>query len=238
MKRIRVFAGLFWMLCIFVCSACGRKNHLQLNEIVVKMLAEEKVQHSFVISIGEYDSYKVDLKTPQITIEEYEANFAEETKTFGELSDELVREEFGFDSIEEYRKDVDEKYLEHLKIMRIFSAREEIINYLLDITEFDLDEDDITEFAKLMVYKEQNYSIMFGYETFDDYLTEELQISEDQFLQKCYDEAREKIKVYLVIGTIAEQNNIAVPDKEDIYEAYQDLENEVYDLFMVVDPDF
>ncbi|MBR5677775.1 MAG: hypothetical protein IKX20_06530 [Paludibacteraceae bacterium] len=238
MKRKRLVAGFLVMVCLIISTACGKKDHLQLNGIVTKMLAEEKVQHSFVVSLGEYDSFMVRLQTPQVTAEEYDANYAEESEGCDELTDEFVKNEFGFDSVAEYRKDVDEKYLEHLKILRILSARKEIINHLLDIAEFDLNEDDITEFAKQMVFKEQNYSVLYGYVNFNDYLTEELQITEDQFLQKCYDEAREQIKVYLLIGTIAEQNHIDIPETEDIREAYQELENKVYGLFMEIDPDF
>ena len=226
------------LLAILSLTACGDKEPIGVNKVVSEMLAGEKVSHCYVVSLGDYHSFKVQLRTPQVSEEEYLKNFNSETETIGELTDEYVRNELGYSSIEEYRKEVDKSYLEHLKVMAIFDARSKINDYLLDIAVFHLDENDIAEFSKRMVYKEQNYSILFGYESFEEYLSEELQLTEKQFLQRCYEEAEREIKKCLLIGTVAELEKIVVPEGEDLNITYQELESEVYDLFMEVDSDF
>lgn len=225
-------------LLIFLTVSCGKDERLELNKTVVELLKEEKATQCYVRSIGDYSSYAVQVKTPQVTEKEYYENFLEETKGYGDLTEEFVRTELGFDSIEKYKKDVDQRYLEHLKVLQILSAREKIITYLLGITEFDLNADDIAEVSKQMVYKEQNYAVLYGYESFDDYLREELKLTEQQFLQRCYADAENEVKKCLLIGAIAEREKVVVPEGEDIYATYQNLENAVYELFMDVDPDF
>lgn len=233
--RQRIVLYIVLMVVFLSASSCGKSNHLKVEESVRDMMKEEKLEHCYITSIGDYKSFKVHLYTPQVSEEEYELNFVEEA---GENVDAGYIEKLGFDSIEDYRNDVDKKYMEHLKIQRILSARAEIINFLLGTARFELDESEVAEFSKRMVYQEQNYSLLFGYDSFEDYLSEELQMTEKQFLQKCYDDAELEIKKCLIIGAIAEKESISILLGEDLYDTYQNIENAVYDLFMEPDSDF
>ena len=78
----------------------------------------------------------------------------------------------------------------------------------------------------------------------EEYCSTILEISYDDFFDYCYDEGEYLIKTYLVIGVVAfdelsehTRNNVPTDD-EDIYISYQEIENQVYDIFINTDDDF
>ncbi len=238
MRYKKTVLAVLIFLFVLLTASCGKDERIPINKTVADLLSEEKATNCSVVSLGDYSSFTVQVNSPKVTAKEYDENFTEETKGYGDLTEDFVRTEFGFGTIDEFKKDVDRRYLEHLKVLQILSAREKIITYLLGIAQFDLSDDDIAEVVQANGLQEQNYAVLYGYETFDDYLREEFNLSEEQFLQKCYAQAENEVKKCLLIGAVAERENVVVQEGEDIYATYQDLENAVYELFMDVDADF
>ena len=68
-----------------------------------------------------------------------------------------------------------------------------------------------------------------------------LKVSYDDFFDKCYEEGERLIKIYLVVGAISELEGIEISEykeEKDIYLQYQELENEVYGLFIKAETGF
>lgn len=238
MRNKRITILLLFVVLLLALTSCGKDEPLGLDKTVAEILSEEGVSHCVISSIGDYSALKLKIDIPVISEEEYQSNFVSETEHYGELSEERVREEFGYDTIEQYKAEIDRRYLEHRKVEIILRARNEIIDSLLGDAKFELDEDEVANYSKRMVYKEENLSILFGYDSFEDYLRYELEVTKEQFLRNCYAEAEDEIKRSLLVGAIAKKEGIEVPQDEDIFLTYQDLENAVYGLFMDVEEGF
>lgn len=48
----------------------------------------------------------------------------------------------------------------------------------------------------------------------EEYIADELHMTEDEFYQMCYEEGLEEVKSFLVIGAVAEEEDIQVTEKE------------------------
>ena len=211
-------------------TGCGKKA-LKVSGIISEILNKEGIKKSSVVSVGDYKKFKRSFSEIVFREDEFDRYIEENFGKYGELSDELVSEEFGFDSLEEFYEAKKEEYLNHLKIEQILEARDETINYLISIAEFELDDEEVANYSKQFVYSEQNYSLLFGYDSFDEYLKEERGMSEEAFLQECIENGTRELKKVLIIGAVSYKENLeeGIDTSDDM--RFQDLENNFYDFF-------
>lgn len=231
------FLVLFGVLALLFCS-CGKETRLPVSPIVSELMEKIGVSHCYINKLGDYHTYKQELHVPVFTDDEVTAAFQKEISVYGELTDEVVKAELDFESLSDYEEYFRRQYVEQAKIDLIFAARCAVEEYLLSIAEFQLDEKEVAEYSRHLVYREENLSTIYGYNSFEEYLREELKLTEDQFLQKCITDGEKEIKKYLVIGAVANLENITIDSQEDVEAKYQELENAVYESFFIVDEGF
>lgn len=198
----------------------------------------ERINGCCIVALCDYRSVSIKLDTPTVTDADFEKYYNDELKYDDSLSDQIIQEQFGYNNINEYKKALREEYEEHLRIVEIFSAREEILDYLIANSKFELDEEEVANYAKEIVFMSKNEAIMNGYDDLDEYIENELNISKEQFFSQCTEKGKYEICTYLVIGAIAEREKLEIPKGEDIYETYQNMENKVYSIFLETDSDF
>lgn len=214
---------------IFV--GCGKEKTLKVSGIVSGILEKEGIRKSAIVSVGDYKNFKKCFSDITFREDEFDRYIEENYGKYGELSGEIVSEEFGFESLEEFYEAKKEEYLNHLEIEQILAARDETIEYLISISSFRLDDEEVANYSKQFVYSEQNYALIFGYDSFDEYLREERGLSEEAFLRECIESGTRELKRVLVIGAVSYQegldNGIDVNDEM----RFQELENNFYDFF-------
>ena len=225
-------------MIILSLTSCQQLNSVELSSVTEAILQSYGVEKSSITSIGDYDLIHIELSAPNFDDEGFKVYFDEVYSSFGKLTDEFVEKQFGFDSVEELVEDEKEQYAGHLRTMAIYEAEAEVINKLLLEATFQLDEKEVAEYSKQIVYREQNFSTLFGYDSFDEYVEEELGYSESQFLQNCITQGEKEMKRYLVVGAIAKKENLDADVNENTPEAYAWLENQVFDLFISYSDDF
>ena len=230
---------LFWtILIILSLTSCQQSDSMELSSVTETILQSYGVEKSSITSIGDYDLIHVELSAPSFDEEGFEVYFDEVYSSFGQLTDKFVEEQFGFNSVEELKEDEKEQYLGHLRTMALYEAEAEVIEKLLAEASFQLDEKEIADYSRQIVYRQENFSNLFGYDSFDDYVEEELGYSESQFLQNCITQGEEEMKRYLVVGAIAKKENLDADLNENTPDAYAYLENQVFDMFISYSDDF
>lgn len=234
-KRIVLFV--FFLICFLICS-CGKSTEVDIHEEVKCLMEEQKISNCRIVSLCDYKKISKYLNTPKVSDENFYQYLEETIEDFSEEKERMILEDLGYSSKEEFEKVMRKEYLEHLKIMEIFNARDEVLNELIDNSEFEYDEKEVAEFSKGILCSYENQGLMYGYTELEPYVQEELNMTMDQFLEMCLDSAKREIATYLVVGAIAEQEEVENTKLDDIYETYMNLENSVYDLFIDADEDF
>ena len=234
-KRIVLFMLL--VICFFAC-ACDKRTRVDIHEEVKCLMEKEKISNCCIVCLCDYKKISKYLNSPKVSDEDLDQYLKEELEFFSEEKEEMILKDMGYSSKEEFEKVMREQYIEHLKIMEIFNARDEVLNELIDNSKFEYDDKEVADFAQGIVYSYENEAMMYGYTELEPYVQEEMNMTMDQFLEMCLEKSKREISTYLVVGAIAEQEKIENEKFEDIYETYLNLENSVYDLFIDSDDDF
>ena len=226
------------LLISFLSYSCGKSNQVNIHEEVKQLMEEKKLSNCRIVSLCDYKEISKYLNTPKVSDEEFYNYLKKEFEGYSKENAEIIWEDLGYSSNEEFEKVTRKQYIEHLKIMEIFNARDEVLNELIDGSKFELDEKEVADFAKGIVYSYENAELMFGYAELEPYVQEELNMTMDQFFELCLEKSRKTIENYLVMGAIAEIEGIEITKLDDVNETFMNLENSVYDLFIDADEDF
>lgn len=128
--------------------------------------------------------------------------------------------------------------IEEKKIELIVNARKEILDKLLDLSEFLIDEDEIMEYSLEIIQGYEMEAYLYNM-SLSDYSEKILGIPYYKFFEMCYEESELIIKTYLIIGAISEKEKFTDEyNEENIYLQYQELENNVYSLFIKAEEGF
>jgi len=123
------------------------------------------------------------------------------------LDDEFVEDHLGYESLDIFYERVYEQLL-------VQEVREKEISYmdkLISESEFDLLEEKVIENAVAIYY---SYGEMVNVKDSDESQVTYLGIPEDELYDHCYIESENELKYYLVIGAIAEAENLSVTEDE------------------------
>ena len=226
------------LICGVCLCSCTKKQSFEISEEVQTVLEKYGVTKSHITSLCDYTNLSKTVAVPDMDDAEFEKAFEEDIAEFEPLTDQFVQEAFGFQTVEEFKEDERKNFLEHLKIMAIFEARGEVMNYLIEHSEFVLDEVEVAEYSKSKIYAYENEGIMYGYDDLETYVQEGMNLTMDQFMENCVQESEYEMKKYLVIGAITQKEHMEVERSDDSYATYQKVENQFYSLFLKADDDF
>ena len=135
-----------------------------------------------------------------------------------ELTDEWVKEEMGYDTIEEYRASVKASMQEEEQSMFEGDVREELLTELMQRCEVaEVPQDRLEELINSQQSYYQYYASMFGME-FDAFLAQFMGMDSAQFTEVLTTDMTNYLKQCLVLDKIAELEELEVSEED--YEAY------------------
>lgn len=211
---------------------------------VKSMLEYLSISDCYIKSVGDYTDISYELSSPEISDDEIQ-EYIESVKTeyaIENLTDAFVSEKFECDSVGEFNEVIESKLLEQKKVEMILSTRQRINEELLNRSTFDLNADIVAQYSLEVVNSYETDAYLYGM-TLEEYCSNILEVSYDDFFELCYEEGENLIKTYLVIGVIAfneldQTDTESATDEQDIYYTYQEIENQVYDMFIETDDNF
>ena len=233
---IVIVAVLFFPVCLAGCKS----QPLQLNAIIDKILSMEKVSDCKIISLNDYKDIHIYLKNPVISQVEVEKYIEEELKDYeqNEITDDFVKINFNCDTVEQYKQKIMQNLTEEKKIEIIVDARKQVMDKLLELSTFSLNKDEIMEYSLDIIQGYEMEAYLYDM-SLSDYSEKILKIPYDKFFEMCYEESELIIKTYLIIGAISEKEKFTDEyNEENIYLQYQELENNVYSLFIKAEEGF
>lgn len=237
---------LIMILCLSGVYLCAYTEEPAYQEIGIHPYAEAvleqfSLESSTIKSVYDYSRVEYFLTVPEIDINEV-VEYINDKKI---LSSNALKAHM-YDSIINYSETIFRLALyrlsEQKKVQMIISVREEVIQLLIDGSEFELNKYEIAEYSLEIVHYYESLAYLYDL-SLEEYCNEVLKISYNDFFDMCYLEGEILVKTYLIVGAVSYmefqdelvQQNI---NEENIYENYMDLENRFYELFIFANPDF
>lgn len=242
---VTVIVSLLLLVSVFFCVLNSNNKNCEIHPHVEAMMNELSISDCYVKSIGDYSNITYQLNSPQISNEEIQS-YIESVKSeysIQEITAEFVAKHYECTSVDVFYQLVENKLLEQEKVEMILSTRQLIVKQLIEQSSFKLDPDIVAQYSLEVVNSYETEAYLHNM-SLEDYCSKILEITYDDFFDFCYDEGEKLIKTYLVIGAVAfneldESTRDDIPtDEQDIYSSYQEIENQVYDIFINTDDNF
>ena len=227
-------------------------SYPEIDARIQKMLGYMKIENCKIEKLAEYDSLQIELPEVTVSEEEIQENIDELLDIYGEerVSEDFVKKELEMNSVQEYYESVRKELAAFKRNQELVSARNKVMDALIKGSKFALDKESVAEYSVEVVDSYETEAYLYDMEL-GKYIEEELQMTEEEFFEKCYQEGEELIKNYLIVGAIAKKENLEVTEEdieelsgvfkkdfdeyseeEKAYIQYQILENKVYKMFI------
>ncbi|MBD5545576.1 MAG: trigger factor [Lachnospiraceae bacterium] len=130
-----------------------------------------------------------------------------------ELTDEFVKENLDYETIEAFREGTKEILIESGKESAEEEAREALIEEIISNSTFELVEDDVTAYREALIEEYESYAEMYGI-SYGDFLEMFMETTEEEFEEESRTMAEDSIKLILVCQAVIDKENLGVTEKE------------------------
>lgn len=130
-----------------------------------------------------------------------------------EFSDDFIQQEFGFSNVAAYYKHIKDILESEAKIMSMTEEKASLINHIMKESTFILDEEAVVANAVKIYYEYRSSASAFGMKL-SEYTYEVMNMTEDELYLQCYTESEDQIKLYLIVGAIAQNAGLVVTEAE------------------------
>lgn len=124
------------------------------------------------------------------------------------LTDQFVKQNLEGNSVAEYKEYAKKKVESEKSAVKKSQLEQELLLDISSKCEFDLDQHEVADYALAIVKKYEQLADLKGLSV-EEYAKENGKNSEE-FYQMCYQEAEDNIKKILLIGALADQENMQV----------------------------
>ena len=242
-KKYIVSIIIFGWLLTFAINSFKEKE-FAIYSLVNDILKKENIEQCKILGIGDYADIQYYLVEPNLSQEEIETEIQRITEEMGlsEISNAYVQKKYGCETLKQFYDSVKGNLIENKKIELLVSTRSNVMDRIIEISEFEMNEKEVADFSLEIIYGYEAEAMLYNM-SIDEYCNQVLGISYDDFFDKCYEEGEKLIKKYLIVGAIAEIEKdkikgVQYEEGKDIYYEYQQLENEVYALFIKAEDGF
>ena len=203
-------------LCIILClcellllANCNTKA-LPMNEVVSKILLEKGIEKSKITRLCNKDDKFVSMyQRFSITITQEDLN-----KYVGEVlsthkigagnttyktSDAYILNYYGCRTEEEFLNKCELRLKEIKRKEQKSASDEDFLNKIAKECKFSINKEEAVEYSKQIVEQHKNLAYISGLEL-EEYITQTLNMTQDEFYDYCYDCGVNEIKQYLLVG--------------------------------------
>lgn len=161
------------------------------------------------------DIYNIEIISDNGNQQRYEITIDEIKQyiTFSLDDENFVKNTLGYSSKQEALAEITSKLQEQKEQEETDLAEEKLLLEVAEDSDIEFDEDELAIYAKQLV-EQYNQLAYVNDMPLEEYYTEKMKLSENEFYEKCYQTAKESLEKELIAGAIALQENISVSDKE------------------------
>lgn len=132
--------------------------------------------------------------------------------TFSLDDAEFLNDVLGYSSEDELKNAVKEQIRQTKEAEAQSEAEHKLLLKIIDDSDIEFNEKEVAEYAKQQVELYEQIASANNL-SLEEYYTQNLKLNKEEFYQKCYNDAEEELAEELVVGAIAELENIQVEDE-------------------------
>ncbi len=130
-----------------------------------------------------------------------------------ELTDEWVQENYELENVEAFYEMLKEEYITQEQAVAQANAKEKLLQEVLKACEFDINDDEVLEYALSRYNEQENNATGYGTDM-ETYIQDFYGMSIDDYYEKCYKEAENEIKRMLFVGAFSDKYSLNVREKD------------------------
>lgn len=202
------------------------KYNTQIEDNIVGKKKNKKI--TFEIQVPK-DDENVDFagKTEKV---ELIVNSISVVKSY-ELNTGFITKFYNFDTMEEYYDYVKEALESKNEYESETIENDEIMSKLIDCFQYELSNDEVAEYSISIINEYSEIASLYD-KSLEEYREQELGMTEDEFMEFCYNEGEKRIKEYIAIGVISKLEGISVNKEDaDLEAAVSKLINDTMEFF-------
>lgn len=189
------------------------KYNSQIEKNVIGKRKNQKIVFDIRVPKDDYNkSFAGKVETVKLYIKSISI-----VKTY-EFNTEFVSKFYGLDTLDEYyeyvKKELESKNTYESKSIE----RKEILSKLSKCFKYNLSKEEIAKYSVNIIEEYSEMASVYN-KTLDKYREENLDMTEDEFMNRCYNEGKERIEQYIAIGVVSQLENISVVKNEENIEA-------------------
>lgn len=175
------------------------------NEDIESELVGKNIGDTFEIIINDVTDNKE--KILNVTV-----NSIQKFVTFSLQDENFLNNVLGYSSEDELKNAVKEQIRQTKESEAQSEAEHKLLLKIIDDSDIEFNEKEVAEYAKQQVELYEQIASANNL-SLEEYYTQNLKLNIEEFYQKCYNDAEEELAEELVIGAIAELENIQVEDE-------------------------
>lgn len=178
------------------------------------MLSSIGIHNSSVKSIANIPNktYSYEVEITNDDVQAYISDILEANDGGMELTDEFVLTHTEYKSVNEFINYIETYVKMSKQHQNYLNHKKEFLNYLVKKSVFNIDENEIVEYALTIIESYETDAKVLNM-SLEDYYNSML-MSEDDFFNKCYSDAEYEIKTYLIVGALSEKYHISITEDD------------------------
>lgn len=130
-----------------------------------------------------------------------------------QLTRDFVYDNYGYETVDAYYQYVNDTLFKQKEAENQIQMQTELLHQVSDCFDLDIEKEKVAQYSVDIVDTYKEYAYLDGL-SLEEYISDELNMTKDDFYQMCYEEGLEEIKSFLVIGAVAEEEKLQVTEKE------------------------
>ncbi len=130
-----------------------------------------------------------------------------------QLTRDFIYDNYGYETMDAYYRYVRDTLLKQKEAESRIQMHTEILHKVSECFDLDIEKEKVAKYSIAIVNTYKEYAYLDGM-SLQEYIKDVLNMTEDGFYHMCYQEGMEEIKSFLVIGAVAEEENLQVTEKD------------------------
>lgn len=136
------------------------------------------------------------------------------------LTDKFVQKHYGIGSVEEFYEYEKECIAKEKETELLNQKKEAVMEELIEKSSFDTDKDFLLDYAEVVYHEYEDMATGYG-NSIEEFISDFFNENLEEFYERCYNEAENEIKRFLVVGAVANKINVTISEKD--IEEYRNL---------------
>ena len=239
-KIIFFIIVIFILIIIAISNSTMPQKPLDIHPIVQEYLKAEHLEKCYITSMDNTSDISYTMKKQYANNKEIQKYIDLQLETYGvsKITKDFLQQFYQLQTKEQFYEYAKKMVINQKELNEYAKIKKTIEDTLITRADFKLDKEQVSEFSILVVneYEELAYSCGMDIST---YATKVLNMDYNTtFFEHCYDKGSKYVKMYLIIGYLAQNQKISHANGDNIYDKYGYLHDKIISNYYIQEDGF